>query len=136
MNVMNCRNCGRLFNVFSSEKICPDCRKKMEDKFQEVKSYLQENPNSSMEVVARETSVSIKQIKMWVREERLILSEASEAGITCECCGRMIRTGKYCDECKTSMTLKLRSAFAPQNEADNRNSLDRDRERMRFLKND
>ena len=44
MNVTNCRSCGRLFNVLSNEKICPDCRKKLEDKFQQVKKYLEENP--------------------------------------------------------------------------------------------
>ena len=134
MNVTNCRSCGRLFNVLNDEKLCPECRKKLEDKFQDVKRYLQENPNSSMETVAREMDVSIKQIKQWVREERLILSEASEAGITCECCGKMIRTGKYCDECKMNMTMKLRSAFAPSLDSDSQKRLDRDRERMRYLK--
>lgn len=130
MNVMNCRSCGRLFNVISNEKICPECRKELEDKFQEVKNYLQEYPNSSMEVVSREINVSVKQIKQWVREERLILSEASEAGITCECCGKMIRTGKYCDECKTNMTLRLRSAYPT---TDEKKRPERDGDRMRFL---
>ena len=54
MNVTNCRSCGRLFNVLSTEKICPECRKKLEDKFQDVKKYLEENPHSSMETVSRE----------------------------------------------------------------------------------
>ena len=68
MNVTNCRSCGRLFNVLSTEKICPECRKKLEDKFQDVKKYLEENPHSSMETVSREMEVSVKQIKQWVRE--------------------------------------------------------------------
>ena len=135
MNVTNCRGCGRLFNVLNNEKLCPACRKELEEKFQEVKKYLQENPNSTMEVVSREMNVSIKQIKQWVREERLILSEASEAGITCESCGKMIRTGKYCDACKANMAMKLRSAFAPQMDPDDRKRIERERERMRFLKN-
>ena len=135
MNVTNCRSCGRLFNVLSNEKICPDCRKKLEDKFQQVKKYLEENPNSSMETVSREMDVSVKQIKKWVREERLILSDASEAGITCERCGKMIRTGKYCDECKTTMAMNLRSAYSPQFDPESRKKTERDRERMRYLKN-
>ena len=75
-----------------------------------------------------------KQIKKWVREERLILSDASEAGITCERCGKMIRTGKYCDECKTTMAMNLRSAYSPQFDPESRKKTERDRERMRFLK--
>ena len=135
MNVTNCRSCGRLFNVLSNEKICPDCRKKLEDKFQQVKKYLEENPNSSMETVSREMDVSLKQIKKWVREERLILSDASEAEITCERCGKMIGTGKYCDECKTTMAMNLRSAYSSQFDPESRKKTERDRERMRFLKN-
>ena len=134
MNVTNCRSCGRLFNVLSNERICPECRKKLEDKFQAVKKYLEENPHSSMETVSREMEVSVKQIKQWVREERLILSDASEAGITCECCGRMIRTGKYCDECKNTMAMRLRSAMSPQFDAEKVERAERDRESMRFLK--
>lgn len=133
MNVMNCRSCGRLFNVLSNEKLCPQCRKELEDKFQQVKEFLQENPNSSMEVVSREMDVSVKQIKQWVREERLILSEASESGIVCERCGKMIRTGKYCDECKNRIATNLQSAYAHPELAEDMRSA-RDRERMRFLK--
>lgn len=134
MNVTNCRSCGRLFNVLSNEKICPECRKKLEDKFQEVKRFLEDNPNSSITVVSREMDVSVKQLKKWVREERLILSDASEAGITCERCGKMIRTGKYCEACKNEMATDLRSAFSPQQD-ESRKREERDRERMRFLKN-
>ena len=135
MNVTNCRSCGRLFNVLSNEKICPDCRKKLEDKFQQVKKYLEENPNSSMETVSRGRDVALKQSKKWVREERLILSDASEAGITCERCGKMIRTGKYCDECKTTMAMNLRSAYSSQFDPESRKKTERDRERLRFQKN-
>ena len=123
MNVMNCRSCGRLFNVLCNEKICPECRKKLEDKFQEVKKYLEENPHS------------VKQIRQWVREERLILSDASEAGITCENCGRMIRSGRYCDECKNKLAMTLRSAYASEFDPNENKRMERDRERMRFLKN-
>lgn len=133
MNVMNCRNCGRLFNVLGNEKLCPQCRKELEDKFQEVKEFLQENPNSSMEVVSREMNVSVKQIKQWVREERLILSEASESGIVCERCGKMIRTGKYCDQCKNSIATSLQSVYAHPELAEQKR-FERDGERMRYLK--
>ncbi len=135
MDVTNCRGCGRLFNVLNNEKICPECRKKLEDKFQEVKKYIEENPHSTMEVVSRELDVSVKQIRQWVREERLILSDASEAGITCENCGKMIRSGRYCEECKNKLAMTLRSAYAPDFDPNKNKRMERDRERMRFLKN-
>ena len=42
MEVSNCRSCGRLFNVITNSRICPSCKQKQEDKFQEVKEYLRE----------------------------------------------------------------------------------------------
>ena len=100
MEVRNCKGCGRLFNVLGTEKLCSACRQGLEDKFQEVKKFLDENPNSSVETVSREMDVSTKQIRQWVREERLIFSEGSMEGIECEMCGAMIRTGRYCEKCK------------------------------------
>ena len=43
MNVRNCRNCGRIFNYVAGVAICPACREKLEQKFQEVKDYIREH---------------------------------------------------------------------------------------------
>jgi flagellar operon protein (TIGR03826 family) len=133
MDVRNCRSCGRLFNVLSNERICPACSKKLEEKFQEVKEYLNEHSNASVDEVAKENDVSVKQIKQWVREERLTISEGSLEGIDCEACGKMIRTGRYCEACKAKMANNLMSAIdrpkpAPVHKQDRKES-----DRMRFL---
>lgn len=136
MNVSNCRGCGRLFNAIADENLCPDCRKKLEDKFQEVKAYLEEKPHASLDEVSRENNVTVKQLKQWVREERLSFSENSVEGIDCENCGKLIRTGRYCDDCKSKIANNLMSAYSrPQSqktvEESPRNR--RGRDRMRFL---
>lgn len=107
MDVRNCRTCGKLFNVLNGERICPACQRALEDKFQEVKEYLHQNPNSSVEQTAKDNDLSVKQIKQWIREERLILSSAVESGIVCEKCGKPICTGRFCDICKANMTNDL-----------------------------
>ena len=103
MEVKNCKGCGRLFNYMGGAPLCDGCRKKFEQKFQEVKQYLDENPNASVNQVSEDNDVSVKQIKQWIREERLSLSEASLDGVTCEHCGRPIRTGRFCEKCKAAM---------------------------------
>ena len=136
MNVSNCRGCGRLFNAISDENLCPECRKKLEEKFQAVKAFLEEKPHASLDEVSRENNVTVKQLKQWVREERLSFSENSVEGIDCENCGRLIRTGRYCDECKSKITNDLMSAYAqPQSKKINEDNgrMKRDRNRMRFL---
>lgn len=136
MEVRNCRMCGRLYNVLGNEKICPACQKKLEDKFHEVKEYLEEHPNASVEQTATDNDVSTKQIRQWVKQERLILSSATVAGIVCEKCGRPIRTGRFCKDCKASMANELENAYEkpkPQPEA---SAFEKDRDRMRYLKNE
>ena len=66
MDVRNCRSCGRLFNYLSGPPICQACREKLEDKFQQVKEYLRENPNSSIQVVSDDYEVTVAQIRQWV----------------------------------------------------------------------
>ena len=111
MEVRNCKSCGRLYNVLGRERICPACKALLEDKFQQVKRFLNENPNSSVEVVAKENDVSTKQIRQWVREERLILSSGIIDGITCETCGAPIRTGRYCERCKAELSQSFENAL-------------------------
>ena len=49
MEVRNCKNCGRLYNyIGGAYRLCPDCMKKLEEKFQEVKQYIEDNPRSDM----------------------------------------------------------------------------------------
>ena len=134
MNVSNCKSCGRLFNVLVNEKICPACKQALEDDFQQVKKYLEENPNASVEEVSRENDVTVKQIKQWVREERLVFSEGSIEGVECENCRTMIRTGRFCEECKMKMKNNLMSALDKPKTPEIKKT-ERERDRMRFLQN-
>ncbi len=100
MKVINCKNCGKIFNYSFGEKICTSCKKKMDDDFQKVKRYIRSNKQATIRRVSEECEVSINQLKKWVREERLSFSDGVGVGIDCIACGKSISTGKYCDECK------------------------------------
>ena len=67
MDVKNCKGCGRLFNVINNTRLCPHCVAQLEDKFQEVKQYINDNPNAPIDIVAKDNDVSVKQLKQWVR---------------------------------------------------------------------
>ena len=134
MDISNCRGCGRLFNVITNSRLCPQCLQALEDKFQQVKEYLREKPNSSIDAVSQDNDVSVKQIRQWVREERLTFSEESIVGIECEQCGTQIRTGRYCDACKMKISNNLMSALDTPTEVVSKKNM-HDRDRMRFLQN-
>lgn len=132
MEVRNCKDCGKLFNYDSGVRLCPACKQKLEDKFQQVRDYIWDNPHESLTVISEVNDVSVAQIKQWIREERLVFEDSSIAGLECENCGALINTGRFCPECKTKMKHSLNNALdKPKVIKANKSS--RDKERMRFL---
>ena len=136
MEVVNCKGCGKLYNALGSnrKRLCPQCMRKLEEKFSQVKEFLREYPNCSIEIVSQENDVSVKQIKQWVKEERLTFVEGGAGGIACEKCGKMIYTGRFCGDCKFKIGNTLMSAIdKPIMDMPKKRTNERDR--MRFLQN-
>lgn len=135
MDVRNCKNCGRLINYIGGAPLCENCKKKLEEKFQEVRAYLEEYPGSSVERVSEALDVSVKQIRQWIREERLTLSVAGADGVVCEQCGAPICTGRFCDKCKAEIANTFAGAIdKPKPKLQEAQKSDRDnKNRMRFL---
>lgn len=114
MEVRNCKNCGRLFNYVggtSYKNLCPACIDLLEDKFQEVKKYVQDNPHCTINQISDEMDVPVRQIERWIRDERLCFADDSPIGIACERCGKMIKTGRYCDMCKNEIGNQMSSLY-------------------------
>ena len=110
MEVTNCKACGNLFNYESGPRLCPNCMKKLEQKFMTTKNYIRENPGSNINTVAKECKVSIPQIKKWIREERLT----------------------FCAECKAKMINRLDNAYEKPKPTVQQKK-EKEKERMRFL---
>ncbi len=133
MEIKNCKNCGRLFNYPGGVPLCQACKDELEDKFQEVKEYIYQNPHTSIAQAAEATDVSVKQIKQWIREDRLVLSEPSADGIECEQCGTPICSGRFCDACKAKMANNFGSVLDRPKAAPAPEKKSRDGNKMRFL---
>ncbi|MDL2301206.1 flagellar protein [Lachnospiraceae bacterium OttesenSCG-928-D06] len=136
MNVRNCRGCGKLFNYVAGPPTCPACREKMEKKFQEVKTYIRENTGASISEVAEACEVDSGQIRQWIRDDRLELTENSPIRLSCESCGEQIRSGKYCEKCKNQVASGFNDILqsAKPKEAPKMQKTDKDNPKMRFLK--
>ncbi|MDO5402251.1 MAG: flagellar protein [Eubacteriales bacterium] len=134
MDVKNCRQCGRLYNYIggSYRNLCPDCISKLEDKFQEVKDYIEAHTGASIHEISTDCEVSSKQIEQWIREDRLTFADDSPIGIPCEACGVTIKSGRFCENCKSTMTQKLNSMYQSPS-SDTTVKTDRSNPRMRFL---
>lgn len=111
MEVKVCAQCKRLFNYLSGPPICPGCKDKLEEKFLEVKLYIQDNPHDGISEVAKANDVQTSQIRRWIREERLSFSEESGIGIDCESCGKTIKTGRLCQACKDRLLSNVNTIY-------------------------
>ena len=134
MNVRNCRKCGNLFNYVSGPPICMSCREALEEKFQEVKTYIRDNAHASIPQVSEACDVSTNQIHQWLREERLELAEGSSITLNCENCGAVIQTGRFCGKCKNSMANQLNSSIQkPEVKKPEPKKDQKENPKMRFL---
>jgi len=98
MSFQNCPKCGKLFNG-SDQKICDECKKKEEEKFEEVRLFVKENPDLNMVEIAKGTGVTVSKILGYVRAGRIEMSLKSGDSVSCEKCGKEILTGKFCKDC-------------------------------------
>ena len=113
MEVRNCRQCGKLFNYIGGSygNLFTNCIKKIEEKFSDVKEYIEEHKNATMVEISEACDVSTRQIEKWIREERLCFSPDSAVGIDCEMCGATIKSGRYCEKCKSKITNELGNIY-------------------------
>lgn len=112
MDVRNCRKCGKIFNYIGGQPICPSCKEALEGKFNEVKEYIRDNPKAGISKICEDCEVETGQLQQWIREERLVLSDDSPAGIPCEKCGTIIHSGKYCEKCKAELANGLSASIS------------------------
>ena len=134
MNIRNCRKCGCIFNYINGSILCQACKEKMEVKFQEVKEYVREHPGVGIPEVSAACDVEAAQIQAWLREERLEVTEGSAIYLSCEGCGAPIRSGRYCDKCKNTLTSDLKSVMRTNKPVQvQRKPAEKDNPKMRYL---
>ena len=135
MQVKNCKSCKRLFNYIAGPQLCPQCLEELEKKFQQAKTFINENTNATIQSVAEEVDVPETQVRQWIKDERLIFANASVAGVVCESCGTPIITGRFCDKCKAK-TVNEFSGLLKKNEPQQPIiKKEKENPRMRFLDN-
>ena len=93
---------------------------------------MREHTHAGIQEVAEENDVDVRQIKQWIREERLTFSKDSPITIECESCGAPIRSGRFCVSCINKMQSNLGTAINRPKPVEPKKDV-RDKDRMRFL---
>lgn len=137
MDVRNCRKCGKLYNFISGQHICPACKEALEKTFADVRDFIRDNRQATMQQISEACNVETSQIQQWIREERLEFTADSPIKIQCETCGANIRSGRYCDKCKQTVASGLTGAMGShtaQQPSASAKPVTGDHQGMRFIK--
>ena len=111
MATRECARCRRLFEIMGLEDVCPVCAPLDQMEFQKIKDYLMEHQGASSSEVMQETGVSIRQIKRYLKEERLEIVGENKGFLKCELCAKPIRSGRFCDDCFVEGTTLRRKGL-------------------------
>ena len=103
-----CKNCGGVM-VFKGvgEYHCEDCGEVDYDDYGKVRLYIEEHRGATAAEIENASGVSQRTIRKLLKEGRLEVAENSKTFLSCEICGKPIRSGQYCPECEINVHRKI-----------------------------
>ena len=106
MNIYNrpllCEKCKSAIMKFigCGNYKCPNCGHIDMDDWGKVREYLYEHKNSTALDISNNLGIPRMEITQMLRESKIEVAVGSESIITCEICGKSIRSGKICQSCE------------------------------------
>ena len=99
---VSCSGCGgrKLKYTGVGEYVCEDCNTINYDEYGLVRSYIEQHRGATQSEVSMATGVHINKIRQMLRDEKLEITANSAVFLHCEICGKEIRSGHYCEECR------------------------------------
>lgn len=108
--MISCKICGRFFEPNSFLNICSICKTRDDEIYGKLRDYLIQNPRSKIYDVSKLLDIPVYHIRRYLREERLEIVEKDNSFLTCEKCGKPLRSGRFCNDCRVE--AKNSAAFA------------------------
>mgnify|MGYP001950325701 FL=1 len=115
MDVRNCKRCGKIYN-YTGSAVCNNCLRQEQEDFEKVREYLFNNPNSSAMEVSEATGIELKVISRFLKEGRLeadYIKMSDDSVLTCEKCGKPVKSGRFCETCVREMQADFSRAVKP-----------------------
>jgi DNA-directed RNA polymerase subunit M/transcription elongation factor TFIIS len=96
-----CEKCnGIMIFMGVGEYKCEECGYIAYDDYGKVRLYIETHPGANASEIEDKTGVTGRTIRRLIREERIEVAANSKVLITCEACGKDIRSGRFCPECE------------------------------------
>ena len=95
-----CPDCGcDLIKQREGEYKCPQCKKTYLDDFGKIRTFLEENPNASIQDIVNNVKVPRRVINEYIDYCHLEYSGSSYGYSVCQYCGATLRCGTICPAC-------------------------------------
>lgn len=98
-----CRNCGKEIFGESTTDLCRDCISKEVEQMSQVRQYVFDHQEVSLEEVSEATGISDKALRNMMKSGFFASNKKSGHGYPCQKCGKIIRRGLYCGLCLARM---------------------------------
>ncbi|MFP4466738.1 MAG: hypothetical protein ACLFP1_06785 [Candidatus Goldiibacteriota bacterium] len=102
MTLRNCSNCDKVFNSEKGEELCRECAVSEKKELKKVTDYLRKNPMAGIMDVVKDTGVSRSVVFRMINSGSLKIRKTPETH-KCRLCGKSIRTGSICPECRSKI---------------------------------
>lgn len=106
----NCPKCGELF-MKGIRTVCQACYEEEEEQYETVYAFIRNKKNRSatMNEICEKTGVAEKTINRFVKEGRIRIADFPNLTYPCDSCGKPIREGKLCRDCRGNFQKSLDS---------------------------
>ena len=95
MNYCNCEKCNKIFNYIRGPLLCNKCN---EEVFNQIKNYINQNPNSTVYDINKDLNLPIKIVEEYIKEERIM--KLRDNINLCSLCKDIVVEGNlYCKKC-------------------------------------
>ena len=103
-----CKICGGVM-VFKGvgEYRCEECGDVEYDDYGKVRLYIEDHRGATAAEIENAIGVSQRTIRKLLKDGRLEVAEGSKTFLSCEVCGKPIRSGQYCPECEINVHRKM-----------------------------
>lgn len=100
-----CTNCKENIMQFvgGGEYKCPTCGHTAYDDWGRVREYLYSHKYATALDVSNELGIPRGTINQMLREEKIQIADGANSLLTCQMCGRVIRSGRFCSVCEKRM---------------------------------
>jgi flagellar operon protein (TIGR03826 family) len=119
--VKNCPSCGNIFRK-TTWAVCQECKIEIENELSKCTEFIRRNRLTTMAQLSNHTGVSEARIAKYIRESKLLISDAANLYYPCDLCGGNIRQGNLCFNCRTKINADIEKM---------KHQEDQDREKLR-----